>query len=63
MHVTYSWLAQSCALDAVHMNIPVLACINGNLSTNLEEKFGVQKQAVADKWKCFGEKSCEEACL
>ena len=54
----YGWLAQS-----IFEDILLLACINGHLSTNLEEKLGVQKQSVAHKWKCSGEEACEEACL
>lgn len=34
--------AQLCALNSIHLSIQVPACINGNLSTNLEEELGVQ---------------------
>ena len=47
----------------LYVDIATLACINGNLCTNLEEEFWVGQQSVAHGWERLGKESCEEACL
>lgn len=51
------------AVNEVYVGMLALACINGHLSTNLEEEFGVRQQSVAHSWEGFGKETCEETCL